>query len=201
MGHYYNPPSPFIGGRQPLAPAQLTPPSGPLPSNPPPLQRFPIETYAAWAPPVVIILPGPFVPIQPPNPPPPPFLDPVYRSWEVPPPAFQIARNTTPASGPVASNPPIRGSRVPDAVLVSWIPPPPMYQVRLPGAPPSGPVPSNPPRISGGLQTAISVAWMVASVVPFQMPKANAPPGGAGTRRTIRMSIGLNIGTDWTRGA
>lgn len=193
---YYNPPSPFIGGRQPLAPAQLTPPSGPAPSNPPQQSGIPAAVLVSWyAPSVVVVLPGPFVPIAPPpnpppNPPPPFRLEAIISAWTPPDPWFQVARNRTPPSAAVASNPPIVGARIPAAVAVSWIPPPPMYQASHPKTPPSAAAPSNPPRLVRVMDIVLQ-AW--APMAPFRMPTFYSQgeyvpptPGGTGLDMLLR---------------
>lgn len=180
MGLYYNPPSPFIGGRQPLEQAKLAPPSGPLPSNPPPLRRLPTDIYAAWwAPQVVVVLPGPFVPLVPPDSPPlPPVrIEALIAAWAPPVPAFQVARNLIPPSGPLPSNPPITGSVVPAAVLVSWIPPPPAFQAARNGTPSSGPVASPPPILGSRIPAAITVSWIPPPPM-YQARLPGAPPSG-----------------------
>lgn len=179
MGLYYNPPSPFIGGRQPLAPGKIVPPSGPTPSNPPPAAKgfgFPFAVYAAWAVPIIVFLPGPFVPAPEVDAPPiqaPLSFGAIFDAWYAPVAPVRQRTLPVPQSGPaIVANPPPLSF---DAVLRAWYAPPVPVRQRVLPAPASGPTPSNPPRLKSF--DAIYRAWN-APPDPVRQRVLPAPPSG-----------------------
>lgn len=129
MGHYYNPPQPFVGGRQPAAPGPKLTPSGPTPDNPP-LDggaRVPEEIHTRWIPQPVDqvlyrrVLPATAAVSAADNPP--------FRGTSVPREVLAHFKWRTPAAGAVATpaaagpadNPPfIGGARISSEIMAHF---------------------------------------------------------------------------------
>lgn len=198
MGLYYNPNPPNIGTWQPLEPRKLTPPSGPVPQNPPLTgAKVPAAVLISWIPPApaavvaVNLIPRPVSPYVPPS---------VYRDygWYTPYLLPTVAGNLDPPiSGPTPQNPPIKGSRVPVEVLIGWIPPPPAPIVAINLDPPiAGPTISNPPIIGSIVPSSVLISWLPPTPMPIvainldppvQGPTPQNPPfqGGALVPNTV----------------
>lgn len=173
-GIYYNPNPPQIGAQQIVTPQNLTPPSGPLPQNPPfnGGANYSVSIRACWAtiPPPISSFSGftetgpaegvvnnpPLIGAQ---------VGQAVLNWHIaPPPAPILAGLLTPPSGVVATNPPFVGTQVGQAVL-NWYLLPPAPMVASNPAPSSGSVPQNPPFNGGaGYAVAIRAGW--ASIPP-----------------------------------
>lgn len=175
MGLYYNPPQPFMGARQPGAPLEQTPPSGPTPQNPPFMggARVPQAVLDAWRPPPPSVMfddaPITF-PLGAPNPPQSTWfkLSEALTDW-LPPQPGQVLFLLAPASTPPAPRPPIReywSAQV--EITTAWIPGPPgpylqaqPYAQEVTVPPISGEVAANPP-FNGGAKVpfAVLTAWI-----------------------------------------
>lgn len=187
MGLYYNPNPPFIGAPQPLAEVQLTPPSGPLPQNPPFRgSRVSGEILNCWAAAVVVaaltaVLPPLLVPQ-------PAAATPlfkkqnfeIYRAWDASVPAPITAINLDPPiSGPAPQNPPVVGSYIPTAVQVAWLPLPPAPIVAVNLNPPiSGPAANNPLFAGTRVPIEIQVAWLPPAPAPITAVNLDPPQSG-----------------------
>jgi hypothetical protein len=203
VGLYYNPPSPHIGGRQPLEPKQLTPASGPTPNDPPfnGGSRVSQAVLSSWfIPAAAVVLQELFVPAAPAQAAPVRVPDAIYQSWSSATAANHFAalqvvtevaaKLTPPVSGPLPSNPPFMGgAQVPEQVSVWWIPPPPQPQFTIPLDPPqSGPTPDNPPFAGGAEVPQAVLNWWIppppapqSSILlkpPISGPVANPFIGG-----------------------
>lgn len=144
MGHYYNPPQPNIGNKQPLQQALLDPPqSGPLAQNPPFAGSIiGAAVLACWA--AAVTISG---------------ITPV------------VAHNLNPPiSGPVQTNLPV-GSVVPRSVLAWWSVPTPAPITAINLSPPvSGPIASNPPVSGAAISPQILSSWQIAAPAPIRAP-------------------------------
>lgn len=186
MGHYYNPPQPFAGGRQPAAPGPKLTPSGPTPDNPPISggARIPAAVLSRWIPaPADQVLFTRLTASAPPAPDNPPINGGARVSREVlsrwiPAQADQVLFTKLPLATAVAApdNPPLNGgARVSSAVLSRWIPAPVDQVIFTRVQPTSGQAPDAPPPLA-----RISPAIMAH----FKWP---VPPAGA---------VGIGIGVD-----
>lgn len=130
MGHYYNPPPPFIGGAAPLVPRKRVPPSGPTPQNPffAGTAVLVATVLQAWQPapaqaqtarnlnPALFAAPAATPVLQRPD-----TFYATLNSWIAAP--YQIpagARLTPPRSGPIPQNPPFAGTKIQDALWQWW---------------------------------------------------------------------------------
>ncbi len=190
MGLYYNPLPPHIGAQQPLEQRKLTPPSGPLPQNPPFIGGIAQAIILGWSAfvatnaiaPVTArnLTPSGTIAATPYN----PARYDIYRSWDAPAPPTQFSVNLNPPiAGPTPQNPPILGSRVPLCVQVAWIPPPPFPIVAINLDPPiNGPVVNNPPFTGARIPLEVQINWPLPLVVvqltisPVQSAPASLVP-------------------------
>lgn len=188
MGIYYNPLPPHIGAQQPLEQRKLTPPSGPLPQNPPfnGGAKIAQAIIMGWS---ALVVTNAIAPVT--------------------------ARNLTPQNA--VNNPPFTGARVPLEIQINWPPPLAVIELSfstpLPGAavqpvyvrqnvdilnawlppvpapivainldpPVSGPTPQNPPVIGSRVPLAVQVAWLPLPPSPIVAvnldPPQSAPAG------------------------
>lgn len=163
MSHFYNPPSPFVGGRQPLAPGPKFTPSGKTPDNPPGRGgRIPPDLMRNfhWREPpsggVAFV-----ATVTPDNP---PFAggarvsNEILQRWIPLPPDEVLYRELV---QPAPDNPPFNGgSRVMSEILQRWIPPAP--DVVYPAKFTAGAVLPDNPQFSGGARVSREVlnAWI-----------------------------------------
>jgi hypothetical protein len=186
VGHYYNPPSPHIGGRQPLEPPRIIPASGPAPTNPPFMggSKIRSEILISWLPPA----PGPYLDMDQPYAP--PTMQPVaisstngiqpgarvgqdvLDSWMLPAPGPFLDMDqpyAPPLLVPPSADRPIIGAFVSLAVLDAWIPPAPQPIVEVLTVPP---VSADRPIVGAVIPEAILISWQL--LAPAWQPASYA---------------------------
>lgn len=133
-GHFYPPPSTFIGGRQPYAPPLGLVQSGLAPSAPPPVNRASLQIIEARyrVDPTTVIYVGSIAPLLqtpavPDNPPPSSYANQrvILGRWELPYRPIQGVSKLAPLLAPAVTpdNPPRFGYSVRNTILASWVPP------------------------------------------------------------------------------